>query len=300
MKKKIIGIVALICMLIPCIFSLASCSLFDEDVKLGTYRVSQIRYQSGNTNVTLSASQIENGLITPPENIDDEVWFKIASTYTFSSIITIKDNNVVTVNYEIFEMSINGTWAIDYDILTFTITQDSETKSIEATYSNESFIITQSEDGVTITIKYELEETSNGGNEAGGNGNASATLDAGIYSLSAVSVKLDNTTQTFTKEDFEELGLSSIEIDGIEIYPYFENKFNLNETYTLNNDYTFSRTNNNSSTDMQGTWFRFMSSLTLAFSDNDEEISATISNNNIFEISKTDGAVTIISIYTKN
>lgn len=297
MKKKLLSIIAIICMLIPCIFSLASCSLFDEDVQLGTYVASQITYQTPETSITLTREQLE-GTSNPPSNVDPEILMDMSSTFIFSAIYTIKENNVITIS--LFDSSIDGTWAIDYDILTLTFTQNSETESIEATYSNDSFIISETEDGITWSIKYVLEETSNGGNEAGGNGNASATLDAGIYSLSAVSVKLDNTTQTFTKEDFEESGLSSIEIDGIEIYPYFENKFNLNETYTLNNDYTFSRTNNNSSTDMQGTWFRFMSSLTFDFSDNDEEISATISNNNKFEIGETDGTVTIISIYTKN
>lgn len=151
MKKKLISMIAIICMLIPCLFSLASCSLFDEDVT-GTYSIAQITISSGETSLTYTKADYE---AMDPKNLETEeqaIYTILSGFFQANMSFEIKgDNTFVSTNKG---GSLTGTWSLDGNTLTLTYAEGSEMESNTLTYSDGNLILIDTNGESTFTITF--------------------------------------------------------------------------------------------------------------------------------------------------
>lgn len=156
MKKKILGLVLALCLIIPCLVMLTACGKGDVNV-VGTYSVTSVTMSVGGqeSSITLEEySALDTKYQQDPTSLtmEESMSYMMMAGF-FGQTLKINEDNTFTWVVSALEESSDvqtGTWTLSDNTLTLSV--EGEEEALSVTVGENSLTVVEGEDGEAVSI----------------------------------------------------------------------------------------------------------------------------------------------------
>lgn len=153
MKKKFLGLICLMLIIIPCSIMLAACKKEEAPKLEGKYSATTVTYVSEGVETTKTKAEYNALVAKENKTTEDEIAIEMFG-YVFGMEVELKEDKTFVMSIE-GEDDIIGTWKLDGDTLTISPAEGEEGEPYTAKVEDGKVVISMLDDGEGFVMTFE-------------------------------------------------------------------------------------------------------------------------------------------------